>query len=305
VTPPSGDAEGGGPRPSSPPRVVVLGDVMCDVVACHDGPIAVGSDTPASVVMRPGGSGATVAAWLAHAGVPVALIGRAGCDAAAEIALRGLERVDVRVARDAERPTGTCVVLVAPDGERTMLPDPGANDALAPEDLPADLFAGPEVLHVAGYMLLRPGSRRAALAALDRARRAGMRISLDPSSAAPLRADPGFLARARPVDLLLPNELEHAALGPLDGVSEVVVTRGAAGASWTGGGRSHRIAARPLDRVRDTTGAGDAFAAGFLSAWPGPPEVALDAGVRLAAEAIALHGERPMIDRSVKGAEHA
>jgi sugar/nucleoside kinase (ribokinase family) len=303
----------------TPPRVVVLGDVMCDVVACHDGPLAVGSDTPAEIVMRPGGSGASVAAWLAYAGVPVALIGRAGHDAAAELALRGLEGVDVRVARDAERPTGTCVVLVAPGGERTMLPDAGANDGLAPEELPADLFEGPGVLHVAGYMLLRPGSRRAALTAMDRARRAGMRISLDPSSAAPLRADPGFLARARPVDLLLPNQLEHAALGSLDGVREVVVTRGAAGATWTDGTARASVAAVPLDDVRDTTGAGDAFAAGFLSAWPGPPEVALAAGARLAAEAIALHGARPparpalpgaatrapMIDRSVKGAEHA
>jgi ribokinase len=289
------------------PRIVVLGDVMCDVVACHDGPLAVGSDTRSQIVMRPGGSGASVAAWLAYAGVPVALIGRAGRDAAAEIALRGLEGVDVRVARDDDRPTGTCVVLVAPGGERTMLPDPGANDALMIEDLPADLFDGPEVLHVAGYMLLRPGSSAAALAALERARDAGMRVSVDPSSAAPLRADPAFLARARPVDLLLPNELEHAALGQLDGVRELVVTLGAGGARWTDGVAHAAVPAVPLDDVRDTTGAGDAFAAGFLSAWPGPPEAALAAGTRLAAEAIARHGARPgpMIDRSVKGAEHA
>jgi ribokinase len=287
------------------PRVVVLGDVMCDVVACHDGPLELGSDTPAEIVMRPGGSGASVAAWLAYAGVPVALIGRAGRDAAAEIALRGLDGVDVRVARDEDRPTGTCVVLVAPGGERTMLPDPGANDALAPEDLPGDLFAGPEVLHVAGYMLLRPGSRAVALAALERARDAGMLVSIDPSSAAPLRADPAFLARARPVDLLLPNEREHAALGALDGAREVAVTLGAGGARWTDGVAHASVPAVPLDDVRDTTGAGDAFAAGFLSAWPGSPEAALAAGAGLAAEAIARHGARPMIDRSVKGAEHA
>jgi sugar/nucleoside kinase (ribokinase family) len=154
-------------------------------------------------------------------------------------------------------------------------------------------------------MLLRAGSRRAALAALEMARDAGMRISLDPSSAAPLRADPAFLARVRPVDLLLPNELEHAALGALEGVREVVVTLGAGGARWTDGAAHASVDAVPLGDVRDTTGAGDAFAAGFLSAWPGPPEAALAAGARLAAEAIALHGARPMIDRSVKGAEHA
>jgi sugar/nucleoside kinase (ribokinase family) len=189
------------------------------------------------------------------------------------------------------------VVLVGPGGERTMLPDAGANDALDPADLPRDLFAGPETLHVAGYMLLRPGSRPAAMTALERARAAGMRISVDPSSAAPLRADPAFLDRARPLDLLLPNELEHAALSRLDGVREVVVTLGAAGARWTDGVAHAHAPAVALGDVRDTTGAGDAFAAGFLSAWPGPPEAALAAGVRLAAEAIARAGERPMIPR--------
>src|SRR4051812_49625295 len=108
-------------------RVVVLGEVMLDVVAFHDVPLAVASDTPARISLRPGGAGANVAAWLARAGVEVALIGRVGDDALAGVALGGLDGVDVQVTRDPERPTGTCVVLVAPGGERTMLPDPGAN----------------------------------------------------------------------------------------------------------------------------------------------------------------------------------
>jgi sugar/nucleoside kinase (ribokinase family) len=87
---------------------------------------------------------------------------------------------------------------------------------------------------------------------------------------------------------------------------QVVVTAGSGDAAWSDGDGAVSRAAEPLDRPElDTTGAGDAFAAGFLSAWPGPPEAALAAGARLAAEAIALHGARPMIDRSVKGAEHA
>ena len=69
------------------------------------------------------------------------------------------------------------------------------------------------ILHVSGYSLLRAGSRAAALAAIDRARDAGMRISVDPASAALLRADPAFLDRARPIDLLLPNADEAAVLG--------------------------------------------------------------------------------------------
>src|SRR6185295_20293218 len=91
------------------------------------------------------------------------------------------------VAVDPSLPTGTCVVLVAPGGERSMLPDAGANAALSPADLPDDAFAAGAHLHLAGYALLRDGPpREAALAALRRARAAGMTVSVDPSSAEPL-----------------------------------------------------------------------------------------------------------------------
>jgi ribokinase len=273
-------------------RVVVLGDLMADVVAAQSTSLAPGSDTPARIALRPGGSAANVAAWLARAGAEVTLIGRVGRDAAAEVALGGLAGVDLRVTRDEARPTGICVVLVAPGGERTMLPDPGANDALSADDLPEDAFAG-GTLHVSGYALLRPGPRAAALTAIDRARDAGMRISVDPASAAPLANDPVFLDRITPIDLLLPNEDEAAVLGRQVKVPEIVITRGARGASWTNGFETAAQRALPVDEVVDTTGAGDAFAAGFLSAWPGPPEAALAAGARLAAEAVQREGGRP------------
>ncbi len=272
-------------------RVVVLGDLMADVVTAHDGPIAAGSDTAARIELRPGGSAANVAAWLARAGAQVTLIGRVGTDAAAQVALGGLDGVELRVTRDSERRTGTCVVLVAPGGERTMLPDPGANDALTAGDVPEDAFTG-GTLHVSGYALLRHGSRAAALTAIDRARDAGMRISVDPSSAAPLANDPVFLDRITPIDLLLPNEDEAAVLGPQLKVPEIVITRGARGSTWTDGFQTVDERAVPVDVV-DTTGAGDAFAAGFLSAWPGAPADALAAGARLAAEAVQRRGGRP------------
>jgi ribokinase len=275
-------------------RVVVLGDLMADVVTAYDGAIAVGSDTPARITLRPGGSAANVAAWLVRAGVEVTLIGRVGNDAAADVALAGLDGIDLRIARDRDRPTGTCVVLVAPGGERTMLPDPGANDALSPDDLPDDAFAG-GILHISGYALLRHGPRAAALGAIDRARDAGMKISVDPASAAPLANDPIFLDRITPIDLLLPNEDEVAVLGRQLKVPEIVITRGRRGATWTNGFESVDQRAVPVEAV-DTTGAGDAFAAGFLSAWPGPPERALAAGAKLAAEAVQVPGGRPHYD---------
>jgi sugar/nucleoside kinase (ribokinase family) len=284
--------------------VVVLGDVMVDVVARVDSPIAVGSDTPARISTRPGGSAANVAAWLAEAGVPVTLVARAGDDAAARRAASGFEHhgVRARLALDPDRPTGTCIVLVGPDGERSMLPDPGANAALSPADLPADAFARGAHLHLTGYTLLREGPPGdAAREALRRARAQGMTISVDPSSAAPLeRFGPGrFLREAAHPDLLLPNRDEAAVLsGEADPAAaaralvaharEVVVTLGAEGALWSDGRVVLHAAASGTEAALDTTGAGDAFAAGFLAAWldGAPPGAALERGNALAARAL-------------------
>jgi ribokinase len=287
-------------------RVVVLGDVMVDVVARLSGPVAPGSDSPARVAFQGGGQAANTAAWLAVAGARVALVSRVGADAAGRDAVDelGALGVETRLAVDSERPTGTCVVLVAPDGERTMFPDAGANGGLAAADLPDDLFEAGDHLHVAGYALLRDGSRNAALAAVERARAARMTVSVDPSSAALLSE--GLRRLGKEVDLVVPNELEAEALtgvpdpaaaaGVLaESFAEVVVTLGEVGALWTDGSELVRVAAPAVDVV-DTTGAGDAFAAGLLAARlrGAGPEEALEAGCALAARAVTVPGARPV-----------
>jgi ribokinase len=264
--------------------VVVIGDLMADVVARHDAPLAHGSDTDASTRLRGGGAGGNVAAWLLHAGAEVALVGRVGDDALAAIALEGLP--DDHVQRAAGERTGVCVVLVGPDGERTMLPDAGANAALALDELPEG-----DVLYLSGYTLLRDGSRAAGQRALTIARERGMRIALDLASAAPLAREPQFMAWAGEVDLLLANEDELAVVGR-SAAHELVIKRGARGATWTDGERRIDVPAQPAD-ARDTTGAGDAFAAGFLSAWADDPQPALARATELAALAVARHGARP------------
>jgi sugar/nucleoside kinase (ribokinase family) len=286
-------------------RVVVLGDVMVDVVARLSGPVAPGSDSPARVAFQGGGQAANTAAWLAVAGARVALVSRVGPDAAGRDAVDelGALGVETRLAVDSERSTGTCVVLVAPDGERTMFPDAGANGGLAAADLPDDLFEAGDHLHVAGYALLRDGSRGAALSAMERAGAAGMTVSVDPSSASLLS---GGLRRLGKGDLVVPNELEARALtgvsdpaaaaGVLaESFPEVVVTLGEDGALWSDGSELLRVAA-PAANVVDTTGAGDAFAAGLLAARVrgAAPEEALEAGCALAARAVTVTGARPV-----------
>jgi ribokinase len=297
---------------SGAPPIVVVGDLMVDVVAAAAAPLAHASDTDARVRWTGGGAAANVAAWLAAAGVPVALVSRVGDDLAGRGAVDELRAagVDARVAVDAEHATGTCVVVIGADGERTMLPDRGANLALAPDDVPADLFAAGGHLHLSGYVLLHAGPRAAGLAALDHAREAGMTISVDPASAAPLRAAgvERVLAWVDGVDTLLPNADEAAALtGEEDAeraaralverarVREVVVTLGAGGALWSDGTRVVREPAPDGLAVVDTTGAGDAFAAGWLAARRAgaAPAEALSAACAAGARAVTHAGARP------------
>ena len=279
---------------------------MVDVVTRLSAPLAPGSDAPAMIRFHGGGSAANTAAWLARAGVETVLVGRVGDDDRGRIArdeLRGAG-VDAQLAADPELPTGTCLVLVGPDGERTMAPDAGANDALRNIDLADALLASADHLHVAGYALLRSGSRPAARAAIARAVQRGMTVSVDPSSAALL--SPEFLDYAEGAGLLLPNadearmlsgesDPERAGRAIAGRFGEVVVTRGAEGALWTDGRTSVRADAIPVEAAVDSTGAGDAFAAGLLAARLGgaEPGEALAAGARLAAEAVRRPGGRP------------
>ncbi|WP_445150413.1 carbohydrate kinase family protein [Baekduia sp. Peel2402] len=290
--------------------IVAVGDLMVDVVAAAAEPLAHASDTEARVRWTGGGAAANVAAWLADQGVDIALVARAGDDLAGRGAVEELRAagVETHVVLDPEHTTGTCVVVVGADGERTMLPDRGANLALSPGDLPSELFVQGNHLHLSGYVLLHDGPRAAGLAALERARAAGMTISVDPASAAPLQAcgPEQVLEWIGRVDALLPNADEARVLTGEDDpeaagralarhVGEVVVTLGAGGALWTDG---HDVvfADAPGDvRVVDATGAGDAFAAGWLASWRAgaTPAVALTAGCALGARAVARAGARP------------
>jgi sugar/nucleoside kinase (ribokinase family) len=122
--------------------------------------------------------------------------------------------------RVARRRTGLCVVLVGPDGERTMLPDAGANAGWS-ADLPPELFVSGGVLYVSGYTLLRDQSRRGAGGAAPGAG-VGMKTVVDAASAAAARL-PGFVVAAGDVDLMFANADEAVVLGPDHGARELVV----------------------------------------------------------------------------------
>ncbi len=284
--------------------VVVVGDVATDVVAVLAGTPAPGSDRPAAIRTRGGGAGANVAVHLARLGTPVTFAGCVGDDAAGTGLVAGLAAAGVTpaVRTVAGAATGTIVSLVEPGGQRSMLADRGANLALRAADVPVPR----RHLHLSGYTLLAPGPRAAGLAALAAARMAGCTVSVDPASTGPLAASgvDRWLADTAAATLVLPNADEArlltgcadpaAAARALATRHEVaVVTLGAVGALWAAG---DVLVHRPAHAVEvvDTTGAGDAFAAGFLSVWLADldPVRALEAGLARAAAVVARPGAR-------------
>lgn len=301
---------------SAPHTVVLLGDVMTDLLARLDGPLVPASDSPARITAEGGGAAANTASWLVGLGVRAVLLGRVGDDPAGRSAADGLRAagVEVRFAIDPVLATGTVIVLVEPGGERTMVPDPGANAALTMQDLPTEAFTRGAHLHLSGYTLLKPGSRAAGLAALDLARAAGMTVSVDVASVGPLCTVGAyrFLDWIDGIDVLFANRSEAAFLATGDAADDdpqvttailarrcglAVVKLGADGASARGpaGVFEHADAVR-LDphAAVDSTGAGDAFAAGFLHGWlTGLPTAdALRSGCALAARAVSAIGAR-------------
>jgi sugar/nucleoside kinase (ribokinase family) len=291
------------------PQVVVVGDLLYDLLAKVEGSVAFGTDTFAPIRVVAGGSGANAAAWLASSGVEAHFVGRVGNDVFGGFLAEELERAGVRphLARDPSVPTGKVFVLVDGAGERTMITDRGAGEALDPEDLPGPLFGGGH-LHLSGYTLSGGSRRETATRALRLARESGMTISVDPSSVPLLRVvgPESFLEWTRGANLCFPNLEEGNVLvgtGDTDRITErllayypgVVLKLGAEGALYAGAdGERARVRAAPA-RVADTTGAGDALCAGFLAARlsGAPPAEALEQGVGLAAMAVERVGARP------------
>jgi len=324
--------------------------VINDILVEPSAPIVAGEDNLAAILARPGGSAANQAAWLgwcsagarlrragAPRGLEVSFIGRVGADDVefhrAELARFG---VQAYLAGDQSAPTGSIVVLVGADGERTFITDRGANLRLSAADVPAGLLDGAALLHVTGYSLFEPGPRAVTLSLIAQARSRGIPFSVDPGSAAFLAGlEPGeFLRWTAGAAVCFPNRDEAAVLAGPAGMPQgnasprpagtataadraaadpaaadpaavaallaphygaVVVKLGADGALLaTAGAEPVRFPAHPAV-VRDTTGAGDAFCAGFLVAWLAREALAaaMDAGGRAATIAVSTLGGRP------------
>lgn len=254
--------------------------------------------------MMPGGSGANVAVWLARAGAAVTFAGRVGDDLFGRWLADDLRREGVVPALVVDREHGTAViqVLVEPGGERTMVPDRGANAHWSEADVVEGLVAGAELLHVVGYVLFDDGSRGGALQAMETARAHGVPISFDPSSHGPLQrlGAAGFWSLVGDISILLPNRAEAGALTGqnemekalelLQAHAPVVAIKLDSEGCLAAAGKQRRRQPAPLTVVANTTGAGDAFDAAFLARWLTTRDLAAacQAGVTLGSHAASL-----------------
>lgn len=270
-----------------------MGDVVDDIVVRVLDPIRHGTDTPASITRRRGGSAANVATVAALLTGRARFLGQVGDDATADLLLGELDAagVDTAFVRRAGR-SGSIVVLVDVAGERSFLTDPGSARMLDRPD-PAWLD-GLDVLHVPFYSLVDEPLATTAITLIDWAHERGIAVSVDASSVSVL--DAFGVARARSlIEGLAPGAVfanaDEARLLGIDGEvagAATFVKHGAAPAVVHASGTSMTVPAVDLGQVADTTGAGDAFAAGVLTAaWRTDPESACAAGHAAAALVLA------------------
>src|SRR4051794_36643775 len=272
-------------RATDRPSIVVLGDLVLDVVVAPDRDLEPGSDVTGGVRIRQGGSAATAARWLGRIGARSTLVCAVGRDPVGRALVRALtaDRVTVHAIRVAGERTGRIGVVVDPSGQRSFVTERGAALELRPEDLRPEWFERTAALHLPAYSLLDRPLGDAGVAAIAFARAAGARVTVDLASAAPLLArgrDSALeLLRSAAPDLVFATADEaRALLGArrehelLDLAPIAVVKRGREGATILvrdGGDRLRfELATTPIQPT-DTTGAGDAFDAGFLSGWLG------------------------------------
>jgi ribokinase len=276
-------------------RIATLGDVMLDVIVRLEEPLAPGGDVRAATRAGAGGQAANVAAWAVSLGAEARCIAKRGDDATGELVARELTARGVElVGPVAAGATGVVVSIVGEDGERSLASDRGVAPSLEPSEIDA-AWLDCDVLHLSGYALLREPVSDAALLAATIARDRGARISIDVAAWTEIRAF-GPVRFRELIDVVAPDvlfatEAEWEMLGGAYlSAPTGVIKRGPRGATIVT--EDARLDLSPVEGdVVDTTGAGDAFAAGFLLG--GSLEDAARRALDAAARCVATVGSLP------------
>ena len=265
-----------------------------------------------------GGSAANTLAGLAALGARCAFIGQVADDQLGEVFAHDIRAGGIAFdtpARAGDPPTARCLIFVTPDGQRTMNTFLGASQFLPPAVLDEAAIASAKILYLEGYLWDPEEPRAAMRRAIAASKNAGRKVAFTLSDAFVIErhgADFRAIIETGDVDILFANHVELAALTGHDdfetGLAELapkvpllVVTRGEHGAVAVQGSTRVEVAAEPIDRVVDTTGAGDLFAAGFLHGHVTDRSLSdcLTMGAVAAAEVISHYGARPEADLKV------
>lgn len=270
------------PSGAPPLMICAIGDLILDVIVLPDRPLAPDADTPATVRIAAGGQAANVAAWASWLGARSRLICKRGADASSALAAAELGHHGVEICGPVVAGRGGVVVSMRNSyGQRTMASDRGAASLLDASELDPAWVRDCDVLHVSGYCLLGEPMAGAAIAAARVARR----VSVDLASAGDIArvGAAQFTERVTALgpDLVFATEAERDAVPELG--ATWVVKLGARGARFPEGAYPAR-STTPVD----TTGAGDALAAGYLV---GGPECALEAAARCVGQVGAMPGQ--------------
>jgi len=259
-----------------------------------------------------GGSGANTSVGIASLGGRAGFIGKTADDQFGQIFAHDIRTAGVTFttppAPEPSEPTGRCLVLVTPDGQRTMHTFLGVSPRLGGGEVHPALVASARIVYLEGYLFDRPEAKAAFRQAADIAAKAGRQVALSLSDAFCVdrhRAEFQALIRSS-VDILFANEAEITSLYQTRSFEEAAgraradtrlaaLTRSEKGSLILGEGRAITVPADPVSKVVDTTGAGDLYAAGFLFGIAAGRD--LEAAGRLgslaAAEIISHIGARP------------
>jgi len=310
--------------------VVGIGNAIVDIIArCDDGFLTkhdldkgfmrlIDADEAARLyeamgpaIERSGGSVANSIAGAASFGAKSGFIGRVAADQ-----FGGIFRHDIRslgIAYTTEpandgAPTARCLVLVTPDGERTMNTFLGTSVDFTPADMDEDMIGAAKIVYLEGYLFDKDAAKSAFRAAAKLAKAAGAKVALtlsDPFCVDRHRADFRKLVK-EDADIVFANEKEITTLYEVNSFDEAadmalqdcelaILTRSEAGSVIVGAGQTTEVAADPVSKVVDATGAGDLYAAGFLYGLTQglPVEACGRLGSLAAAEVISHIGARP------------
>jgi sugar/nucleoside kinase (ribokinase family) len=292
-------------------RILCIGDAALDVIVKMQTEIHIGSDTASHISMHGGGAAANTATWLAQLGHSVFFSCRLGDDAAGHAISSEFElwKIEHRKTFLENEKTGIVVVLVDDKGERTMFPDSGANSGISESDLP-DLD-GFDAAYLSGYSLFNPQSTHGVLRMVSEIKSVGIPLIFDPASVGTMMA----FGRERVIEYLahmdtaIMNEDEARFIANCDSFNEalefiteivpiVVIKTGSSGAiAQMQGYNSVRSDADAINAI-DTTGAGDAFAAGFIPIWLESKDLltSMNAGNEVARQCVAIIGARPSVN---------